>query len=63
MGYEQSSRFCHRCNTQVLAQRERPNHVLHLLITCFLCGLWIPLWVYAAVRDRPWLCQLCGGPT
>ena len=63
MGYAQAPRFCRRCNTQVLAQCEQPNHVLHLLITFLLCGLWIPFWIYAAVKSRPWLCQQCGGET
>jgi hypothetical protein len=29
------------------------QHILHLLISVFTCGLWIPVWIYLAVRtDR-----------
>ena len=40
-------------------------HVLHLLITIFLCGLWLPVWIIHALVDslspgEPWRCQNCG---
>lgn len=25
------------------------NHILHLLLTVFTCGLWLPLWLLAAL--------------
>lgn len=27
------------------------NHVVHLLATVFLCGLWLPFWLIIAARD------------
>ncbi|RFZ43904.1 hypothetical protein DAVIS_01856 [Mycobacterium marinum] len=27
------------------------NHVLHLLITVLLCGLWLPVWIILAIGD------------
>lgn len=35
---------------------------MHALITLFLCGLWVPVWVLASRRDA-WRCQTCGTPS
>jgi hypothetical protein len=29
------------------------QHILHLLLTIFTCGLWIPVWIYRAQRGNP----------
>jgi hypothetical protein len=29
----------------VVVTGQRVNHVLHLLASLFLCGLWIPVWI------------------
>jgi hypothetical protein len=38
------------------AQRRTPlttnQHILHLLITVFTCGLWAPVWIYLAARGN-----------
>lgn len=31
--------------------RTGPNHVLHLLLTLFSCGLWAPVWLLLAIVD------------
>lgn len=33
----------------VLVKGKRPNHILHLLLSIFTLGLWIPVWVFLAV--------------
>jgi hypothetical protein len=33
----------------VVVHGQRVNHVLHLLISIFLCGLWLPVWLVVAV--------------
>lgn len=30
-----------------------PNHVLHLLLTIFTCGLWAIVWLIVAIFDAP----------
>lgn len=35
--------------TAVLVIGKPVNHVLHLLLTVVLCGLWLPVWVIAMV--------------
>jgi hypothetical protein len=32
----------------VVVSGQPVNHVLHLLISVFLCGLWLPVWILAA---------------
>ncbi|MCO5986688.1 helix-hairpin-helix domain-containing protein [Actinoallomurus spadix] len=36
-------------NQAVMTSGGQVNHVLHLLITLLLCGLWLPVWVILAV--------------
>jgi hypothetical protein len=51
---------CHECQKHVLAQRKGCNHLVHALVTLFLFGLWIPIWILAAVGRGPWRCPNCG---
>ena len=32
----------------VAARQKKPNHILHLLITIFTIGLWLPVWAILA---------------
>lgn len=29
------------------------NHVLHVILTIFLCGLWAPVWLVLAITAKP----------
>jgi hypothetical protein len=61
MGFEESSQFCTGCNRQTLARRKTPSHVLHLLLTIFTAGLWLPVWILCCVRiGSGWRCATCG---
>lgn len=31
---------------------EGPNHGLHLALTLFTCGLWLPVWVIIAIDNK-----------
>ncbi len=33
----------------VVVRGQKVNHVLHLLISIFLCGLWLPVWLFVAL--------------
>ena len=35
--------------TAVVVYGKPVNHVLHLLATVFLCGLWLPIWILIAI--------------
>ena len=45
---------------QVLAQREAPNHVLHLLLSLVTLGLWLVVWLLVSMKHNPWVCPYCG---
>jgi len=57
---EQTSKFCQVCHKQTLWGRPATNHILHLLITLFLCGLRIPTSILASIKIGGWRCQSCG---
>ena len=29
------------------------RHTLHLLLTVFTCGLWLPVWIIRSIRGNP----------
>lgn len=33
----------------VMRSRGQVNHILHLLLTVFLCGFWLPVWIILAI--------------
>jgi hypothetical protein len=56
-----STGFCRHCGSQVMVTREGVNHILHLLLTVFLCGLWLFVWIPLAIGGGgPWRCTRCG---
>lgn len=66
---EQSQGLCKRCKEHTLHTRAVPemNHVLHLLASVFLLGLWLPVWLLMFIaqetKEAPaWLCSRCGQP-
>jgi hypothetical protein len=62
MGIEQKSGFCRQCNQSRLFTRQGVNHILHLLLFLFLCGLWLPIWIVIAIDhgSKPYFCATCG---
>src|SRR5215213_8655634 len=62
MAIEQASFQCPQCQQQRLFTRQGTNHVIHLLVTLFLCGLWIPIWILIAIDagNKPFFCSQCG---
>lgn len=59
----QASRYCAHCDRKVLAQRDGPNHGLHLVMTLCTCGMWLLVWLLMCVMPRPWRCSQCGSKT
>jgi len=57
--------FCPTCNQQRLFCKDGTNHLVHAIVSLFLCGLWIPVWIIAAMLNsgKPYRCQQCGTPT
>jgi len=36
----------------VIVSGQKINHVLHLLISVLLCGLWLPVWLVLAAANQ-----------
>ncbi|MBX3299580.1 MAG: hypothetical protein KF736_08970 [Acidobacteria bacterium] len=62
MAVQQASFYCPVCQQQRLFTRQRSvNHVLHLLIMVFTCGLWGIVWAILILSDDPrFHCAQCG---
>ena len=57
---------CERATLHIRNTYDVP-HVAHLLVSIFLCGLWLPIWIIHTLVDslapgEPWRCQNCGTP-
>ena len=61
MPSEESSAYCPECRRNVMIRRQTPNHLIHALVTLFLRGLWLPVWlVIALLGNSTWRCTRCG---
>lgn len=60
MSVQRSSKHCAYCGEKVLAIRQGPNHVLHLLMSLVTMGLWLPIWLLSSVIIGGWQCSRCG---
>ena len=52
-------RYCLACDSPVLAEKQRPAHVLHLLLTLLTGGLWLIVWLGLSLPSTP-RCPHCG---
>ena len=54
--------YCDYCRRYRKAERPACNHLAHALVSLFLCGLWIPVWLlaYAMQTSKPFRCTHCG---
>lgn len=39
-------------NTHRIVEKRGANHVLHLILSVFTGGLWVPFWIAAAMKGR-----------
>lgn len=61
MPTQQTSILCQNCHQLRLHTRNVPNHLVHALVSLFLCGLWLPIWIIVAiVSTEPFRCNMCG---
>ena len=62
MATEEWETYCPQCRRVVLGRRDKPNHILHFLITFFTCGLWAIVWIYLGIfaESKPFRCPTCG---
>lgn len=64
MSSTRSQMMCSHCGVPTLHERDprSVNHILHLLISVFVLGLWIPIWLIMAASAKPRFmrCLACG---
>ena len=56
--------FCSQCKEFSVFEKERINHVLHLLLSVFT-GVWFLVWIALAMSNaaKPYHCRRCGCPS
>ena len=62
MGEVRTTLWCNRCQRNTGHLRQTANHVVHLLVFLFTCGLWIIMWAIFAIlaQSNPSHCVVCG---
>ncbi|MDE2101200.1 MAG: hypothetical protein KGL39_28400 [Patescibacteria group bacterium] len=57
-----SQHFCETCGRPTLHSRPATNHLAHAVISLFLCGFWIPMWIVVGANNatRTARCTQCG---
>lgn len=60
--FNESGGHCLSCASNVLVRRKGTNHILHLFLSVFSMGFWLPIWLLASVRIGGWRCTKCGQP-
>lgn len=62
MSVKTKGAYCSHCKKPVLAQGTKPNHILHLLLSFFTFGVWIPIWLLLTIMSAGnYRCTQCGG--
>lgn len=52
-------KHCKNCGKETEHFKNRPNHILHLILMCCSCGLWGIVWVLVSASSS-WKCRTCG---
>ncbi len=65
MGIEKKRMYCPEENKYVLAERTKPNHLLHLVLTLLTFGLWLIVWILVSFSSglSSYRCPSCGART
>jgi hypothetical protein len=59
MSMQYKSGFCQACGEQRKVERQKINHILHLLLSIITFGLWLIVWLGISVRVGGWRCEKC----
>lgn len=52
-------KHCKNCEKETEHFKNRPNHILHLILTCCSFGLWGIVWILVSASSS-WKCRTCG---
>jgi len=53
------SGYCVKCEKVVKIEKEKLNHILHLILTFLSGGIWSLIWGRLAYKNL-WRCSYCG---
>ena len=59
MATSQLMKKCVECNKTTMHYQEKPNHILHLLISIVTAGIWLIVWLLFINAKDP-QCSVCG---
>lgn len=51
--------YCPNCDKDVVTETQSPNHLIHLVLSLFTAGLWLPVWIIIALDPKK-NCRDCG---
>ena len=54
--------YCKRCRKDVHVYQSGTNNGLNLALTILTCGVWLPIWIFAASTQNHLVCSSCGRP-
>lgn len=62
MSVSKIRRFCKDCGQNRLFEKQKPNHILHLIFSLITVGIWLLVWIPLIVISmfRPFRCGECG---
>lgn len=63
MATEQIMKHCRHCDDNIIHLQQKPSHVLHLLLTIFTVGIWLPIWILVAIDKSGHQCTRCATKT
>lgn len=65
MGISKQRRYCPDDDRMVFAEKQTPNHLLHLLLSVVTMGAWLVVWVILIVGADlgAYRCPHCGEKT
>jgi hypothetical protein len=62
MGIKTTGKYCNYCQKNVMAQSNKPNHLLHLVLSVVTAGLWLIVWLVLVISSMgTYRCTQCGG--
>ena len=60
MAQKNFMRKCAQCASQTMHVQQKPNHILHLILTIVTLGLWLIVWVPLSLFQGKPQCTVCG---
>ena len=56
--------YCDNCGKETTFSEIRLNHILHAILSIFLLGTWVIVWLCLIIfKDKKTKCMTCGAPS